>query len=166
VLPVALASHPQKCGVAPVRKPGSAALPALSDHSIKAARHAGKYNLVSRILEPTSPNAGARGIAPRDAVGLRFRHTAIDACLVTVGAFYQTHRKPMSLPLRERRFLGNRERHGCRGHNPKDQQRRHRYFVKIRHYPKGRTDHRPASITFPGGPGGRGHPGLTALKCL
>jgi hypothetical protein len=148
-LPVALATPP-KCGVRRCANPVRPR-PALSEHSIKAARRAAKYNLVSRILEATSPNAGARGIAPRDALGLRFRHTEIDACLVTVGAFFQTHRKPMSLPLRERRFLGNRERHGCRGHNPKDQQRRHRYFAKIRHYPKGRTDHRPASITFPRG---------------
>ena len=148
-LPVALATPP-KCGVRRCANPVRPR-PALSEHSIKAARHAAKYNLVSRILEATSPNAGARGVAPRDALGLRFRHTAIDACLVTVGAFYQTHRKSMSLPLQERRFLGNRERHGCCDHNPKDQQRRHHYFAKIRHYPKGRTDHRPASITFPRG---------------
>ena len=77
---------------------GDAAL-ALSDHSIKAARHATEYYLISRILDPTGPNTGACGIAPYDALVLRFRHTAIDACLVAVGAFYQTRRKPTSLPL-------------------------------------------------------------------
>jgi hypothetical protein len=44
-------------------------------------------------------NASARSIAPHDAPGLRFRDTAVDACLVAVGAFYQTRRKPMLLPL-------------------------------------------------------------------
>jgi hypothetical protein len=81
---------------------------ALSDHSMKAARYATKYQLIGRLLGgylgklisgPTDPNAGARSIAPHDAPGLRFRHTAVDACLVAVGAFYQTRRKPMSLPL-------------------------------------------------------------------
>jgi len=119
-----------------------------SPHSIKAARHATKYHLLSRILDPTSPDAGACGIAPRDALGLRLRHTAIDAYLVAIGAFYQTRRKPMPLPLGERRLLGSRGWQSCRGHNPKHRQGRHRYFAKIRHYPKGRTVHRPASITF------------------
>jgi hypothetical protein len=72
---------------------------ALSDHSIKAARYATKYQLIGRLVGgylgklisgPTDPNAGARSIAPHDAPGLRFRHTAVDACLVAVGAFYQT----------------------------------------------------------------------------
>jgi hypothetical protein len=121
---------------------------ALSDHSIKAARHATKYYLISRILDPKSPNAGACGIAPRDALGLRLRHTAIDAYLVAIGAFYQTRRKPMPLPLGERRLLGSRERRSCRGHDPKHRQGRHRYFAKVRHYPKGRTVHRPASSTL------------------
>src|ERR1700730_3981435 len=54
---------------------------------------------LAAFWDPTSPNAGACGIAPYDALDLRFRHSAIDACLVAVGAFYQTRRKPMSLPL-------------------------------------------------------------------
>ena len=75
--------------------------------SIKAARHTTKY-LIGRLLGgylgklisiPTTPDASARTIAPHDAPGLRFRDTSIVACLVTVGAFYQTGRKPMSLPL-------------------------------------------------------------------
>jgi hypothetical protein len=80
----------------------------LSDHLIKAARYTTKYLIIGRFLggylrkfmsSPTTPNASARSIAPHDAPGLRFRHTAVDACLVAVGAFYQTRRKPMSLPL-------------------------------------------------------------------
>jgi hypothetical protein len=81
---------------------------ALSDHLIKAACYTTKNQLIGGVLGgylgklmpgPTSRNAGARGIAPHDSLGLRFRHTAVDACLVAVGAFYQTRRKPMSLPL-------------------------------------------------------------------
>src|SRR6266446_8767992 len=90
------------------RIPGCRAAVALSDHSIKAARHTTKYQLIGRplvghlrklISGPTAPNASARSITPHDAPGLRFRHTAVDACLVAVGAFYQTRRKAISLPL-------------------------------------------------------------------
>jgi len=79
----------------------------LSDHSIKAARYTTKY-LIGRLLggylrklifSPTTSDASARSIAPHDAPGLRFRDTSIVACLVAVGAFYQTRRKPLSLPL-------------------------------------------------------------------
>jgi hypothetical protein len=54
---------------------------ALSDHSIKAACYTTKNQLVGGVLggylgklmpDPTRPNAGARGIAPDDALGLRF----------------------------------------------------------------------------------------------
>lgn len=81
---------------------------ALSDHLIKAACDTTKNQFIGGVLGgylgklmpgPTSPDAGARGIAPHDALGLRFRHTDVDACLVAVGAFYQTRRKPLSLPL-------------------------------------------------------------------
>src|SRR5439155_18133858 len=84
------------------RIPGCGAAVELSDHSIKAARHTTKYQLIGRrlldgylgklISGPTSSNASARSIAPHDASGLRFRHTAVDACLVAVRAFYQTRR--------------------------------------------------------------------------
>jgi hypothetical protein len=100
--PIRPLSHPR------IRTPGCRRAAALSDHSIKAARYTTKYQLIGRLLGgylgklisgPTDPNAGARSIAPHDAPGLRFRHTAVDACLVAVGAVYQTRRKPMSLPL-------------------------------------------------------------------
>ena len=90
------------------RIPGCRAAVALSDHSIEAARHTTKYQLIGRplvghlrklISGPTAPNASARSIAPHDAPGLRFRHTAVDACLVAVRASCQTRRKAMSLPL-------------------------------------------------------------------
>ena len=90
------------------RIPGCCAAVELSDHSIEAARHTTKYQLIGRplvgylrklISGPTAPNANARSIAPHDAPGLRFRHTAVDACLVAVRAFYQTRRKPVSPPF-------------------------------------------------------------------
>jgi hypothetical protein len=79
---------------------------ALSHHSIKAARYTTKY-LIGRLLGaylgklisiPTTSNASARTIAPR-APGLKLRDTSIVACLVAVGALYQTGRKPMPLRL-------------------------------------------------------------------
>jgi hypothetical protein len=63
------------------RIPGCRAAVALSDHSIKAARHTTKYQLIGRplvgylrklISGPTAPNASARGITPHDGPGLRF----------------------------------------------------------------------------------------------
>jgi hypothetical protein len=79
----------------------------LSDHSIKAARYTTKY-LTGRcwgghprrsIPTPTIPDASAHSIAPHDAPDLRFRDASIAARPVAVGAFYQTGRKTISLPL-------------------------------------------------------------------
>jgi hypothetical protein len=117
------------------------AMSPLADHLIKAARNTTKY-LIARLLggylrkwmfSPTAPYASARTITPHDAPGLRFRDTSIDACLVAVGAFYQTRREPLSLHFRKCRFLSVRERRRCRRRNPKHRQS-HLYFLKVQHY--------------------------------
>jgi hypothetical protein len=64
-----------------------------------AARYTTKYTIGRLSGHPTSPNASAHIIAPHAPLGLRLRNTSIVACLVAVGAFDKTRRKPKSLAL-------------------------------------------------------------------
>ncbi len=78
----------------------------LPRHPIKAARYTNKHlngrllggHLRKLICRPTTPDAGARAIAPY-APGLGLRDTSIVARLVAVRAFYQAGRKSMSLSI-------------------------------------------------------------------
>jgi hypothetical protein len=111
------------------------------DHAIKvAARHASEYPVGRRfggysgnlIFIPAIPDANAHVIGPRAPPGLGLRDTSIVARFVAVRAFCQTHPKSKSLRIRERCFLGRRERHTCRRRHPKHRQNQ-RYLVKVSH---------------------------------
>jgi hypothetical protein len=52
----------------------------------------------SLISIPATPNASARTIAP-GAPGLKSRDAPVATFHVAIGAFYQTPRKPASLPF-------------------------------------------------------------------
>jgi hypothetical protein len=103
------------------------------DHSIKvAARDTAQDPVGPGYLAPAIPDANAHVIGPRASLALGLRDTSVVAGLVAVGAFCQTHPKPSSLRVRERRLLSRSQRHACRRRNAKHQQDQ-RYFVNVSH---------------------------------
>jgi hypothetical protein len=101
-----------------------------------AAHRATKYPIgcllgASSISIPTSPDASPRVIAP-GTPRLKLRNAPVVTFHVTIGAFGQACPKPASLPFRNCRFLGVRNRQCCCRRNPKHQQK-HRHSVKVQH---------------------------------
>jgi hypothetical protein len=103
------------------------------DHSIEvAALETAQYRVGPGNLAPAIPDANTHVIGPRASFGLGLRDTSIVAGLVAVGAFCQTHPKPSSLRVRERRLLSRSQRHARRRANAKHRQNQ-RYLVNVSH---------------------------------